>query len=358
MSFSWGDNINLTIYGESHGLGVGIIIDGLKAGTKLNYAFIDRELYRRKPNKVEGTTKRSEDDSYKILSGVFEGYTNGGPLNVFFRNKDAKSEVYDAIANKPRPSHADYPAKIKYNNYNDYRGGGFFSGRLTAPIVFAGAIAKDMLQKHEIEIYSHISEIGEVKDKSFNIDNTTYVTRKFFNDTTRIMIDAEKNELAKRLLANLEREGDSIGAKVECFALNLPVGLGNPFFNSIESDLASLLFSIPGVKAVEFGLGTKFSYYKGSEANDQYYNLNNKIRTNTNNNGGILGGLSNGMPIEFSVTFKPTASISKPQQTVNLETCENIKLEIDGRHDSCIAIRGRVVVEAVLAIVILNFMNK
>jgi chorismate synthase len=355
VSFTWGNNIKLTIYGESHGSGVGIIIDGLRSGIKLNYSLINQELTRRKTNTIVGTTKRNESDDFNIVSGIFNGVTNGGPLNVFFPNQDTKSKDYTEFINKPRPSHADYPAGIKYEGFNDYRGGGFFSARLTAPIVFAGAIAKGILLDKDIEIFSHVLKIGEkITDINFSdVDNIDAL--KDMSKYNRLMIDQSSEIEAIEMLKRLSEEGESVGAKIECQAINIPIGTGDPYFNSVESDLSSLIFSIPGVKAVEFGLGEKFSESTGSKVNDEYYVSENGIKTFQNNNGGILGGLTTGMPINFKVTFKPTPSLTKPQRTVNLSELKNTTLTIKGRHDTCIAIRGRVVVEAVLAIVLLNF---
>ncbi len=357
MSFTWGNNIKLTIYGESHGKGVGIIIDGISSGNKLDYKQIKQELVRRKTKSIAGTTKRQEEDNFEIMSGILNGKTNGGPINVFFPNIDAKPKDYSEVKYKPRPSHADYPANIKYNGYNDYRGGGFFSARLTAPIVFAGAVAKSILIYQNIKIYSHILKMGEyIHDLEFS-DIKDFKILDDLNSKNRFMINKNEEDKAQKLLKVLTSEGDSIGAKIECMAINLPVGLGEPYFNSIESDLSSLVFSIPGVKAIEFGLGEKFSEKKGSEANDEYRVVNGQVLTTQNNNGGILGGLTNGIPINLKVTFKPTSSISNPQRTVNLDSMTNTTLSLSGRHDACIAIRGRVVVEAVLAIVLLNFIK-
>ncbi len=358
MSFTWGKKIKLTIYGESHGTGVGVILEGIEAGSCLDYGLIDKELLRRSPNTGSGTTKRREDDEYRIISGIFNNHTNGGPLNIYFPNKDAKSKDYSQFFNKPRPSHADYPASVKYKGFNDYRGGGFFSGRLTAPLVFVGAIAKSILEDSNINIYSHLLNLGEeIKDDSFYDLEITDNNLEVLSQKNRFMINKNKNKNSQKFLSELGDDGDSIGAKIECIAMNVPVGIGEPFFNSIESDLSSLIFSIPGIKAIEFGLGADFSRFKGSDVNDEYIYDKNKIKTIQNNNGGILGGLSTGMPIIFTTTFKPTPSISKFQRTVDLDNVNNTELQIQGRHDSCIAIRGRVVVESVLAIVLLNFLK-
>ncbi|MFP4456845.1 MAG: chorismate synthase [Clostridia bacterium] len=357
MSFTWGKNVKLTIYGESHGNGVGIIIEGIKAGRSLDYDLINRELERRRPGKKSGTTKRNEDDEFKIVSGIFNDFTNGGPLNAYFPNKDVRVKDYKQFKKKPRPSHADYPAMTKYKGFNDYRGGGFFSGRMTAPLVFAGALSKSILKEEGINIYSHISNLGEViEDEHFYNLNNTDNRLKLLIQNERFMINVDKNLEADDVLNELAKEGNSIGAKVECMAVDVPVGLGEPFFNSIESDLSSLIFSIPGIKAIEFGLGASFGQFKGSDVNDEYYYDKNTIKTFSNHNGGILGGLSTGMPILFTTTFKPTPSISKIQRTVDINGLSNSEISIQGRHDSCIAIRGRVVVESVLAIVLLNFL--
>lgn len=355
MSGIWGNKYKLSIFGESHGKAIGITIDGLPAGLELDLDFIKAEMKRRAPGRSRLSTPRVEGDKFEMLSGYFEGKTTGTPLCAIIRNSDTRSRDYSQIKDKMRPGHADLTANIKYKGHQDYRGGGHFSGRLTAPIVFAGAIAKQILLERGITIGSHIKSVGEIEDDSFHPTNTRDEDIQALRKQAFPVLDEDKGKAMKEKIIEVKEEGDSVGGIVECVVLNTPMGIGSPFFNSIESKLSSLLFSIPAVKAVEFGSGFEISKMKGSESNDEYYlDDDKKIKTYTNNNGGILGGISNGMPIIFRAGFKPTASISKSQRTVDIEKSENIKLEIEGRHDPCIVPRAIPVVEAVAAIAILD----
>ncbi len=316
---SWGKILQLSIFGESHGSTVGITISGLLPGITLPMETIKEDLAKRVPGK-KLTSPRKEKDEFEIISGIFHGKTTGAPLTVIFRNTNIQSKDYELHTRIPRPSHADFPAQIKYRGFQDIRGGGHFSGRLTAPLVFAGAIAKKYLEEKKIQITSRLVE----------------------------------KESLEKILPQLIKEGDSIGASISCQVRGLPIGIGTPFFDSLESSISHLVFSIPGIKGIEFGLGFNFIGKRGSEVNDEYRIEDEKIITTTNYNGGILGGLSNGMPVEFRVVFKPTASIFKVQRSVNLEKQENTELQIQGRHDPCIALRAQVVVEAVAALAILD----
>ncbi|MCI7680600.1 chorismate synthase [Fusobacterium necrophorum subsp. funduliforme] len=316
---SWGKILQLSIFGESHGSTVGITISGLLPGITLPMETIKEDLAKRAPGK-KLTSPRKEKDEFEIISGIFHGKTTGAPLTVIFRNTNIQSKDYELHTRIPRPSHADFPAQIKYRGFQDIRGGGHFSGRLTAPLVFAGAIAKKYLEEKKIQITSRLVE----------------------------------KESLEKILPQLIKEGDSIGASISCQVRGLPIGIGTPFFDSLESSISHLVFSIPGIKGIEFGLGFNFIGKRGSEVNDEYRIEDEKIITTTNYNGGILGGLSNGMPVEFRVVFKPTASIFKVQRSVNLEKQENTELQIQGRHDPCIALRAQVVVEAVAALAILD----
>ena len=316
---SWGKILQLSIFGESHGSTVGITISGLLPGITLPMESIKEDLAKRAPGQ-KLTSPRKEKDEFEIISGIFHGKTTGAPLTVIFRNTNIQSKDYELHTRIPRPSHADFPAQIKYRGFQDIRGGGHFSGRLTAPLVFAGAIAKKYLEEKKIQITSRLVE----------------------------------KESLEKILPQLIKEGDSIGASISCQVRGLPIGIGTPFFDSLESSISHLVFSIPGIKGIEFGLGFNFIGKRGSEVNDEYRIEDKKIITTTNYNGGILGGLSNGMPVEFRVVFKPTASIFKVQRSVNLEKQENTELQIQGRHDPCIALRAQVVVEAVAALAILD----
>jgi chorismate synthase len=356
MSGSWGKNIKLSIFGESHGNSIGIIIDGLPGGIKLDLDYINSEMQRRVPGKSNLSTPRKESDNFEILSGYFNNHTSGTPLCCAIKNSNQHSKDYESIKSILRPGHADYTGFIKYSGFNDYRGAGHFSGRLTAPLVFAGAIAKQVLKKIDIIVGSHIKKIGSITESSFdytNIDSDLLSSLSYKEFPT---IDDEKGIEMKKFILSAKEEEDSVGGIVETAAINLPVGLGSPFFDSVESRLSSIIFSVPAVKGIEFGKGFDFSNLKGSEANDEYYIVSSNIYTKTNNNGGILGGITNGMPLIFRVVFKPTPSIGKIQNTIDISKMENTTIKVHGRHDPCIVHRGLVVIEAVTAITILDLL--
>ncbi|MBK5252420.1 MAG: chorismate synthase [Peptostreptococcaceae bacterium] len=355
MSSTWGRNIRLTIFGESHGTCVGGVIDGLPPGTIIPFDTIEAELKRRRPG-GKLATPRNETDSYEILSGIFQGKTTGAPLAVIFRNSDIKSGDYEDIRKKPRPSHADYVSIVKFNGYGDHRGGGRFSGRLTAFLVFAGALAKSILsEKQCIEIGSHFVKLGHAIDRPFETEITSDEL-KALKSMDIPFLDESLREKAASYLEEYKVKGDSIGAIVETAAIGIPAGWGEPFFDSIESVLAGLLYSIPGVKGVDFGLGFGFADLKGSEANDAFLIRENAVETITNRSGGINGGITNGMPVVFRAAFRPTPSISREQKTVDMDSMENTRLSISGRHDPCIAVRALPVVEAALALTLLDFL--
>lgn len=355
MSATWKNNIELTIFGESHGKAIGIIIGNLPSGIKLDYDLIENEMKRRSPGQNKMSTKRKEADKVEIISGLVDDTTTGAPLCAMIFNSDLKSPDYLTLKEKMRPSHSDYPAAIKYNGFNDVAGGGHFSGRLTAPIVFAGAVAKQVLATKGIKVGGHILSIKDVSDDCFDI-NTSDDTINKLSTQQYPVLNKEIFSIMQDTIETARINEDSVGGKVECAICGVPAGIGEPFFDSIESHLSSLLFSIPAVKSVAFG-NEQISLLNGSEANDSYYFDNDKIKTRTNNNGGVLGGISTGMPIIFNVGIKPTPSISKEQDTINLKTKENTKLVINGRHDPCIVPRAVVVVEAMAAITMLDFMR-
>ena len=336
-------------YGESHGGGIGTIIYGCPPGIKISDEDIALELSRRRVRDPKISTQRVEEDRFDVLSGIFNGYTTGAPINIFIYNRDVDSRHYEEFRNKPRPSHADYTAYVKYHGYNDYRGGGIFSGRLTAAMVAAGAVAKKLLEKYGIEVLAHTYSVGgEVVGRDVDID---LIRMNTYRNPVRCA-DPESAEKIYRLIEETRRRGDSIGGIVECIALNLPVGLGDPPIDSLDGDLAKAIFIIPGVKGVEFGLGFKITELYGSEANDPFKIRDGRIVTERNNSGGINGGISNGMPIMFRVAFKPTPSIYREQRTVDLRNMEETRLRIKGRFDPCIAIRAVPVVESITAIVL------
>ncbi len=355
MSGVWGNKVKYSIFGESHGKGIGINIDGLPSGVKLDLEAITYEMKRRAPGRDDISTPRIEKDEFQIISGYFNERTTGTPLCAIIWNTDMHSKDYSDLKTVIRPGHADYTGNVKYSGFNDFRGGGHFSGRLTAPLVFAGAVAKQILAGKGILIGSHILSIGNVFDSYFdgaNLRNNLLidVSKKNFP-----VIDDLKGEEMKSIILKAKRETDSVGGIIEAAILNLPCGLGEPFFDSIESNLAQLLFSVPAVKSVEFGIGFEITKVRGSIANDVPYMDNGSVSMKTNNNGGINGGISNGMPIVFRVAMKPTPSIAKIQNTINMSTGENSEVSVTGRHDPCIVLRALPVIEACAAMSILDF---
>lgn len=317
---TYGNNFKISIFGESHGEAVGIVIDGVRPGLQLNAEHFAADIARRRPG-AHGTTERRENDEPQIVSGVFNGHTTGAPLTILFANKNQQSSDYEEITHTPRPSHADFVAARKFNGYNDYRGGGHFSGRLTLPLVAAGVVAK-----------MHIAPI------------TIAAT----------LIEAGGSTDVASAVAQALADDDSVGGIVECQATGLPVGVGEPFFGSIESAIAALAFAVPGVRGIEFGTGFAAAAMRGSQHNDPIVSPDG--RTATNHAGGIVGGISNGNTLTFRTAIKPTASISKPQTTINLNTGELQTLQINGRHDACFALRVPVVIEAITAIALADLL--
>lgn len=356
MSGIWGDTIKLSIFGESHGACVGVVINGLAAGIELDLDFIRAELDRRRPSKASHSTSRQEKDEFEIVSGFFNNKTTGAPLTCVIWNRDQKSRDYDDIKGIVRPGHADYTARIKYGGFNDYRGGGHFSGRLTAPLVLAGAIAKQIIKIKNIDLASHIIRIGDIAGEPLDPVEVNSEILKQLKEKDFPTLDTEYEILMKERMEKAKKEKDSVGGIIETAVVGLPVGLGSPFFDSVESKLSHLLFSIPAVKGVEFGAGFKIAEMSGSEANDPLTIKNNKVVTLTNHSGGIQGGITNGMPVLFRTALKPTPSISKIQKTVDMERMEELEISIKGRHDTCIVPRAVPVVEAVTAIAILDMM--
>lgn len=350
MSNVWGEHIKISIFGESHGEGLGIVIGGLPEGEEIDFAEIAREMKRRAPGQGELSTPRKETDKVDVISGILNRKTTGAPLCGVLLNGDTRSEDYENTF--PRPGHADLTAMTKYRGYNDNRGGGHFSGRLTAPLTFAGALAKQILQRRGIVIGSHISQIAGIRDELFDeIDPNLLHTLTMMPFPT---LNREMGENMKNAIRAAKAEGDSVGGIIECAACGLPAGLGEPFFSSIESAVASMMFSIPAVKGVEFGAGFGMADLTGSEANDPIIIKDGKLRTLTNHNGGINGGITNGMPIVMRTVIKPTPSIAKPQRTVDLLAMQETIVEIHGRHDPCIVPRAVPVIEAGLAICLLD----
>lgn len=357
LSGIWGNNIKISIFGESHGRGIGINIDNLPSGFFLDMEEVMKEMKRRAPGKNNLSSERREEDVPEILSGYFEGRTTGTPLCVVIRNNDNQSKDYSKTKNIMRPSHGDYPGFIKYKGFNDYRGGGHFSGRITAPLVFAGSICKQILREEGIEIIAHIQSIGEVEDKSFldcNLDKELISSLK---NEEFPLINKNLEEKMKKEILNAKKEGDSIGGIIECMILGIKAGIGSPFFDSVESILSHLLFSVPSVKGIEFGRGFNITKMRGSTANDEYYIDEGRVKTKSNNNGGVSGGITNGMPIIFRIAIKPTPSVYKEQNSINISTMEETTLQIEGRHDPCIVQRAVPVIEGVSAIGILDLIK-
>lgn len=356
MTATLGEKIKLTIFGESHGLGIGCVIDGLPPGFAIDLDAVKKEMQRRAPGKNKLATARHEKDAFIIQSGFFEGKTTGTPLCVLIPNSDQHSGDYSKLQNVMRPGHADYSGKVKYKGFNDYRGGGHFSGRLTAPLVFMGAVAKQILAQRGIYVGAHIASVWEVQDKSFNpLGESAELFAELAAKDFPTLDDAAGAEMQQLILA-AKQSCDSVGGVIECMVINVPAGVGEPFFDSLESRLAHALFSVPAVKGIEFGKGFALAQMPGSEANDQMYYDNGVVKTYTNNNGGITGGITNGMPVLFKAAVKPTPSIAKVQKTVDLSTESNTELVITGRHDPCIVQRAVPVIEGVAAWVILDML--
>lgn len=348
MKNTFGNSISLTIFGESHGDEIGAVIDGLCPGIDIDDDEIKAALSRRRPSSLTDTSRR-EPDNYKIISGVFDGKSTGAPLTITIKNEVQNSGDYDKLKNIARPSHADLAAHFKYHGYEDYRGGGHFSGRITAPIVAAGAIFEKALKMLGIKIGTHILSCGGVFDSSFsNIeDEITSLKAKSFP----VISDKAGEEMTNAILSARQNQ-DSIGGKIQTAIIGMPMGVGEPWFDSVEGVLAHALFSVGGIKGVEFGAGFDGCKLHGSEFNDEIRYENGKITTKTNNNGGINGGITNGMPIIFSCAVKPTPSISKAEETINMESLENTVINISGRHDPAIIRRICPVIDSITALVI------
>ena len=358
MSGIWGNSLKVAIFGESHGNAIGITIDGLPSGVEIDMDKVLEEMARRAPGKSKLSTARNEKDAPEILSGFFEGRTTGTPLCGIIRNGDTRSKDYGKLKDLMRPGHADYSGNIRYSGFNDYSGGGHFSGRITAPLVFAGAICKQVLAKQGITIGAHVKKIKDISDDSFDYTNISSDLLLSLNKEELPLLDKSKEETMRNVIIDAKSQGDSVGGVIECAITGVKAGYGDPFFDSVESRLSHLLFSVPAVKGVEFGLGFDITELYGSEANDSYYYDGDVVKTRTNNNGGILGGITNGMPVVFKVGIKPTPSISKKQHTINIQTKTNEDLVIEGRHDPCIVQRAVPVIEAVAAIGILDLLKE
>ena len=344
---SIGQRLVLTSFGESHGKSIGAVLDGCPAGLEIDEKEIQKMLDYRKPGTSLITTQRKEGDKVEIISGVFRGFTTGAPITMLIWNSDQKSKDYENLKTKLRPGHSDYPAMVKYNHFNDYRGGGRFSGRLTATHVMGGAIARKLLKVTlGVETNSYTTQIGKVKMKK---EFDSKMVKSIYKNDVRCP-DSNTAKKMKESIMSAKKKGDSLGGIIESVTTNVPVGLGEPIFSSLESELSKAIFSIPSVKGVEFGSGFEGAELFGSENNDLYTLKKGKIITKTNNSGGILGGISNGMPITMRVAFKPASSIAKKQSTVDIKAKKSTILQVQGRHDPCVVPRAPPVVDSLVAL--------
>jgi chorismate synthase len=345
----FGDNYVIVSFGESHGKVVGVVIDGCPAGLAIDEEFVQKELDLRKPGQSKLSSPRAEEDKVKIMSGVFNGYSTGAPLCMLVNNKNIDSKPYETIKHIPRPGHADFPARIKYGGYNDYRGGGRFSARRTISYLMGGSVAKKLLKTTlNIRIKAYTIEIGGI---SADTKSRNEIDEHCCDNEVRCPDPDASKRMIKKIL-EAKKQGNSLGGIIECIAQNVPVGLGDPCFSSLDSDLSKALISIPGAKGIEFGSGFNGAKSKGSENNDLYYLDKDKVKTRSNNSGGIIGGLSTGMPIVLRVAFKPVSSISKSQQTLDVDTGKEVNLEVPGRHDPCVVPRAVPIVESMVALVL------
>jgi len=359
MSSLWNNGVSISIFGESHGKAIGIVIDNLPAGEKLDLEQIASFMARRAPKQDLTSTQRREKDLPIILSGMLDGYTTGAPLAAMIENTDAHSSDYSALKENARPGHADYTGFLRYQGFNDVRGSGHFSGRLTAPLVFAGAVATQLLERRGIYTGGHIYSIKGIKDTPFDSCNLTKEEIIALHNAPFPVIDPDA---ARRMKDEIERARlncDSVGGIVELCTVGFPAGIGSPMFDGLENAISSIVFGIPAVKGLEFGVGFGAAELYGSENNDPFYiDQNGAVKTRTNNHGGILGGISSGMPISLRVAFKPTPSISQPQQTVNFQKNEETVFTVHGRHDPCVVPRAVPVVESAVNIALLGQLIK
>ncbi len=358
MSCNFGNNIKITVFGQSHSEAIGVVIDGLPSGFKIDTEKCAEFMARRAPGQNDLSTPRKEADEVKIISGVVDNITCGAPLCAVIENTNTRSGDYDKLRILPRPSHSDFAAMVKHGGFNDIRGGGNFSGRMTAPLCFAGAVCLQILEEKGIDIGAHISSIGKVNDDRFDGVNVSKSDFDNIHSKAFAVIDDAKGELMRREIYDAKADGDSVGGTIECAVTGVPAGIGDPMFDGIENSISRAVFGIPAIKGIEFGSGFEGSKLRGSENNDDFISADGKIKTATNNHGGILGGISSGMPIVFRCAVKPTPSIAREQQSVNTQTLEEESLVIGGRHDPCIVPRAVPCIEAITAIVITDYLIK
>jgi len=343
----------VTTFGESHGKIVGVTIDGCPVGLPLSEADVQTAVDRRIPKQPKIVSGRTEKDTVQIVSGVFNGFTTGAPITMTVENRDVDSSDYEAMKDLPRPGHADYTARVKYGGFNDYRGGGRFSGRITVALIMAGVVAKMLLNQFGVDVFAYTKAIGNVKlDKSLSFEE---VRSRRYETAVRCPDKATAKKMEDAIVAS-RKEGDSLGGIIEIIGANVPVGVGEPLFDALDADIAKALFNLPAVKGVEFGAGFKAAALKGSENNDSFQIEKGSITTLTNNHGGVLGGISSGMPLVIRIAVKATPSIAKEQQTVSLSTMENASLKVLGRHDPCVVPKAVPAAESVVAITLADHM--
>ncbi len=354
MSSTYGEKIKISVFGESHGGGIGVVIDGLPAGEAIDFDAVLAQMARRAPGRDKTATPRKESDLPRVLSGMLGDVLTGAPLCAVIENTNTRSQDYGDLLAKPRPGHSDYTAYIKYHGANDIRGGGHFSGRITAPLVFAGAVCRQLLERRGIQIAAHIQSVGSIHDKPFDPVAVPSALIKRLSASSFALIDESAEEAVRAEIEAARLAQDSVGGTIECAVTGLPAGVGEPMFDGLEGAIAKAVFGVPAVKGIEFGAGFALAAMRGSRANDAFCYQNGHVVTETNHCGGILGGIANGMPLIFRCAVKPTPSIAQPQKTVDLQTGENTVLTIHGRHDPCIVPRAVPVIEAVTALAIIN----
>lgn len=356
MSSTYGEKIKISVFGESHGGGIGVVIDGLPAGEAIDMDAVLAQMARRAPGRDKTATPRKESDTPRVLSGMLGNVLTGAPLCAVIENTNTRSQDYGNLLAKPRPGHSDFTAYVKYHGANDVRGGGHFSGRITAPLVFAGAVCRQLLEKQGIRIAAHIQSVGGVQDKSFDPVTVPAALTERLSTSAFALIDEGAEQAVRAEIEAARLTQDSVGGVIECAVTGLPAGVGEPMFDGLEGAIAKAVFGVPAVKGIEFGAGFALAAMRGSRANDAFRYDNGHVVTETNNCGGILGGIANGMPLIFRCAVKPTPSISQPQKTVDLQTGENTVLTIQGRHDPCIVPRAVPVIEAVTALAVINLL--
>lgn len=350
MSSTYGERIKLSIFGQSHGAAIGMTLDGIPAGLPVDTEKLQAFLNRRAPGQHDYSTPRREEDKPEFLSGIVGGYTCGAPITAVIYNTNTRSKDYSNLKDCPRPGHADYTAQVKYGGYQDVAGGGHFSGRLTAPLCIAGGLCKQWLEAKGIRIGAHIAAIGGVMDEPVSLNWVDPQLDQIGSDFP--VLNPEAGLKMREVIADVRKDGDSVGGSIECIATGLPAGLGDPMFGGMESRIAQIVYGVPAVKGLSFGSGFSGSYMRGSENNDAFCIKDGKVAASTNYAGGILGGITTGMPLVFEAAIKPTPSITKPQQSISLSTMQETVLQIQGRHDPCIVPRAVPVIEAAAAIAI------